>query len=125
MAGPLDLAAAVDDEVAVGILVVHGQLDQHLGELSVVQVRQVAEVIGHWLDRGFGHAILHSTKAARETHARQHMPCTAAGRQQACSTETPAPAAHIIQTALPLHCVLGSLRQAAMHLITGHAALHS
>jgi len=51
VAGPLDLAAAVDDQVTVGVLVVHGQLDQHLGVLAMVQVSQVAEVIDHRLDR--------------------------------------------------------------------------
>lgn len=107
VAGPLDLAAAVDDEVAVGVLVVHGQLDQHLGVLSVVQVRKVAEVIGHWLDRGLRHTILHSTKATRDKDARQHMPSTAAGRQRVTCRSQPLLRPHTLYNALPCHCALG------------------
>jgi hypothetical protein len=58
VARPLDLAAAVDDEVTMGVLIVHGQLYQDLGVLAMVQVCQVAVVICYRLHRGLGDTIL-------------------------------------------------------------------
>jgi hypothetical protein len=87
MAGPLDLAAALYDQVAVCILIVHGQLDEHLGELPIVQVCQVAVVAAarHGLDGWVRHSILsiinmhrlHGTASSRrsQTQCRIYNKC--------------------------------------------------
>jgi len=47
--GPLHFAAAVNDQVTVRILIIHGQLDDDFGEHTLVQIYQVRIVLGAWL----------------------------------------------------------------------------
>lgn len=62
MTGPLDLTAALNDEIAMRILIVHRELYHDLGELPMIQVRQIAEVIARGLYWGIWHSILQTHK---------------------------------------------------------------
>jgi hypothetical protein len=69
VARPLDLAAALNDEVTVSILIVHGQLDHHLGELAIIQVCQIAEIVANSLDRPIRPDGLQEQQQARAMHS--------------------------------------------------------